>query len=68
MHHLLASLGDGGGGHAQLHGYVLAWFRLQVVSLVVDAISHPAVSVVILPYYSCISILEALKNLIIRQL
>ena len=47
---------------------VHARFRLQVVTLVVDAISHPAVSVVILPYYSCISILEALKNLVIRQL
>ena len=45
-----------------------AWLVLQVISLVVDAISHPAVSVVILPYYSCISILEALKNLVIRQL
>ena len=39
---------------------------LQVVSLIVDAISHPAVSVIILPYYSGIGILEALQNLIIR--
>ena len=39
---------------------------LQVVSLIVDAISHPAVSVVILPYDSGIGILEALQNLIIR--
>ena len=39
---------------------------LQVISLIVDAISHPAVSVVILPYDSGIGILEALQNLIIR--
>lgn len=43
-----------------------AWLVLQVISLVVDAISHPAVAVVILPYYSGIGILEALQNLIIR--
>ena len=39
---------------------------LQVISLIVDAISHPTVSVVILPHDSGIGIFEALKNLIIR--
>ena len=33
MHHLMASLGDGGGGHAQLHGYVLAPESLDVEHL-----------------------------------
>jgi hypothetical protein len=39
---------------------------LQVISLIVDAISHPAVSVVILPHDSGTGILETLQNFIIR--
>ena len=38
MHHLLASLGDGGGGHAQLHGYVLALESLDIEHLQDDAV------------------------------
>ncbi len=38
MHHLLASLGDGGGGHAQLHGYVLALESLDVEHLQDDTV------------------------------
>ena len=38
MHHLLASLGDGGGGHAQLHGYVLALESLDIEHLQDDIV------------------------------
>lgn len=38
MHHLMASLGDGGGGHAQLHGYVLALESLDVEHLQDDTV------------------------------
>ena len=38
MHHLMASLGDGGGGYAQLHGYVLALESLDIEHLQDDAV------------------------------
>ena len=57
MHHLLASLGDGGGGHAQLHGYVLAPESLYVEHLQDDAVlAVPAIIKIADVFYRLVKI------------
>ena len=57
MHHLLASLSDGGGGHAQLHGYVLALESLDIEHLQDDTVlAVPAIIKIADVFYRLVKI------------
>ena len=66
MHHLLATLGDGRGGHAQLYGYVLALESFYVEHLQDDTVL--AVSAIIEISYVLYRLVKIVLKLVVAYI